>query len=71
MQQGYIQYHVDGTRLPFGDGEIILRRVRNRDGKHIHVYRKRVEHGEDLLCMASGAENDPVAEGARRRLRGV
>ena len=51
----------DGARLPLGDGEIFLRRIKNRDEKHIRIYKKRTENGRVLLCMVSGIENNGEA----------
>lgn len=51
--------YADGAVLPFGDGSIQIQRIRNRDDKHIRVYRRQDESGRNFLCMASGIENNP------------
>ena len=53
--------YTDGRILPFGNGTICLKRIRNRDDKHIRIYRKHVEDGSYLLCMVSGIENNEPA----------
>ncbi len=53
--------YIEGNRIPFGDGTIRLHRIKNRDDRHIRIYRKRNECGEYLLCMVSGIENNEEA----------
>ncbi|MBO5372257.1 MAG: M48 family metallopeptidase [Lachnospiraceae bacterium] len=53
--------YTDGSSIPLGDGSIRLSRIRNRDEKHIRVYRKKAEDGSFCLCMVSGIENNPQA----------
>lgn len=53
--------YTDGRILPFGNGTICLKRIRNRDDKHIRIYRKHAEDGSYLLCMVSGIENNESA----------
>ena len=53
--------YTDGRILPFGNGTICLKRIRNRDDKHIRIYRKHAEDGSYLLCMVSGIENNEPA----------
>lgn len=55
----WAEIYRDGGVLPFGDGEISLHRVYNRDETHIRVYRKHIESGKNCLCMAGGVENHP------------
>lgn len=63
MQSEYIQkeLYADGKYLPLGDGEIRLCHVRNRDEKHIRIYRRKQEDGSYCLCMASGIKDNPPA----------
>ena len=53
--------YTDGRILPFGNGTICLKRIRNRDDKHIRIYRKHAEDGSYLLCMVSGIDNNEPA----------
>ena len=53
--------YADGAVLPLGDGTIRLQRLKNRDNRHIRVYRRQEENGESVLCMASGMEDNPDA----------
>lgn len=55
----YSDIYTEGRIIPLGDGVIELQRIRNRDEKSVHVYRKREESGVEYLCMASGVENNP------------
>lgn len=63
MQEHMNQEHIyiEGTRIPLGDGTIRLHRIKNRDEKHIRVYRKHEENGEYILCMVSGIEENETA----------
>lgn len=53
--------YADGNFIPLGDDKILLCRIRNRDEKHIRVYRKKEADGAYRLCMVSGIENHPQA----------
>ncbi len=57
----YCDIYIEGTKIPFGDGEITLKRIQNRDENHIRVYRKREKSGQTYLCMASGVQDNPDA----------
>lgn len=53
--------YTDGAVLPLGDGSIRIRQIKNRDGKHIRVYRRQDENGENHLCLVSGITDNPEA----------
>lgn len=56
-----LDVYMDGKYIPLGDGEILLRLVKNRDKKHIRVYRKKEADGRYILCILSGIEYDAQA----------
>lgn len=53
--------YTDNAVLPLGDGSIQLKQIKNRDSKHIRVYRRQGENGENHLCMVSGITGQPQA----------
>lgn len=55
----YKDIYRDGVKIPLGDGEIELCRIKTKDDKSIHVYKKTEAGGKPCLCMVSGVENHP------------